>query len=137
MPVLLQVSNKQADADEALRQAVPSMFQSFSINTTFGDLHFNGYQATAIAAFVTKLLNSNVEVFEQPKVCHPMNAIGGLYMVLKYSDGTPRDAIVSKAKHIAAQHGGFDAEGRSTMGVPVRHSLDSVTIAVWFHDLVH
>ncbi len=57
---LFQVSNSKADAKLALVLAVPSMATSFSINTTHGDLHFNGAQAKTVSEFVEALLLSSV-----------------------------------------------------------------------------
>lgn len=51
------VSNNPDDAKAALKQAVPAMVSSCSINTAHGDIHFSGPQAVALSAFVAGMLS--------------------------------------------------------------------------------
>ena len=56
----MRPSVTRSDVALALKKAVPSMEGSFIINTTFGDVSFQGADAEAIAGFVRALLEAKL-----------------------------------------------------------------------------
>lgn len=76
-----------------------------------------------------------MKLIEGPKVCHPINAIGGLYMLVLRERGKPLKDYYPELKRLAAEHG-YDPEGQMTVGLPSSYGTGTVTNAVWFHDML-
>lgn len=76
---------------------------------------------------------SAFRVIEGPKVVRPINAQGGLYMLVMYPQGRQIREFYPEAKRLA-EAAGFNSNGATTEGFASRVGLDSLTTAIWFHD---
>jgi hypothetical protein len=67
-------------------------------------------------------------------VCHPINAIGGLYVLI---EGTQSEVYSIAASHLAmeiAEKEGWKSQGKATVGIPSRKGILVYTKAFWFHE---
>jgi hypothetical protein len=80
-------------------------------------------------------MNDSFKIIEGPKVVHPHNGPGGLYMVLLRKRRTPLEDCYATLKRLARENG-YDPEGQGLIGPPCQHGISTVTHAVWFRDEV-
>jgi hypothetical protein len=71
---------------------------------------------------------------EAPRVAHPINAPGGLYVVVRATGGHANGADVLAFAGEQARRAGYRPDGKTTMGFPSRRDPSTLTYAVWFHD---
>ncbi|MCY9668735.1 hypothetical protein M5X11_28070 [Paenibacillus alginolyticus] len=70
----------------------------------------------------------------EASVSHPMNAMGGLYVLIQ---GTQEEIYGHAANDLAirtANAQGWNGNGKSTVGIPSRKGVLPYTKAYWFHD---
>ncbi|WP_038213368.1 hypothetical protein [Xenophilus azovorans] len=78
-------------------------------------------------------MSEGFQITEGPKVVHPHNGPGGLYMQLLRDHRTPLEECYPVLRRLAREHG-YDPEGKGLIGPPCGHGISTVTHAVWFHD---
>lgn len=77
-----------------------------------------------------------IKVIGAPAYTKPMNAQGGLYMVVRYSTDTP-DKELHEFVKATAQAYGYDPDGRADMGgFPSPYGIGTVERYVWFYDII-
>ncbi len=70
----------------------------------------------------------------EAKVSHPINAMGGLYILIA---GTHEEIYKGDAHRLAveiADGNGWKGDGKATVGIPSREGVFEYTRAYWFHE---
>lgn len=70
----------------------------------------------------------------EAEVARPMNARGGLYVLI---EGTQAEIYKGASDRLAVETAnrlGWKGDGQATIGIPTREGVDLYTRAYWFHE---